>query len=90
MRKWIASAAPDQKPVHLNSHHRALKIASKVYHDDVRYDAEMVRTNTIDTFTKALELNRVDFIKVDTEGAESRVISGGLAYDRALVARPLS
>lgn len=52
---------------------------SKISYDNVRYHAELVRTNTIDALTKALELNRIDFIKVDTEGAESRVISGGLA-----------
>lgn len=52
---------------------------NKTSYDDVGYDAEIVRTNTIDSFIKTSALNRVDFIKVDTEGAESRVISGGLA-----------
>ncbi|WP_336489360.1 FkbM family methyltransferase [Methylobacterium nigriterrae] len=58
---------------------------SKTVYDNVSYQAEAVKTNTIDAFTMALGLDRIDFIKVDTEGAESRVISGGLAtIDRLL------
>ncbi|MGY8685728.1 FkbM family methyltransferase [Bradyrhizobium sp. UFLA05-153] len=52
---------------------------SKIAYDNVRYHAELVRTNTIDALTTILGLNRIDFIKVDTEGAENRAISGGLA-----------
>jgi FkbM family methyltransferase len=51
---------------------------SKISYDNVRYHTEMVRTNTIDVFVRTIGLNRIDLIKVDTEGAESRVISGGL------------
>lgn len=52
---------------------------SKISYDNVCYHTEPVRTNTIDAISKTLELTRIDFIKVDTEGAESRVISGGFA-----------
>jgi hypothetical protein len=38
---------------------------------------EDVTTNTIDSFVTAKKLGRVDFIKVDTEGAEERIIHGG-------------
>jgi FkbM family methyltransferase len=50
---------------------------SKTAYENVSYHAELVRTNTIDALTNILGLTRIDFIKVDTEGAESRVINGG-------------
>lgn len=49
---------------------------SRTSYDNVSYQTEAVMTNTVDAFRKALGLERVDFIKVDTEGAESRVIEG--------------
>jgi 2-O-methyltransferase len=50
---------------------------SKVAYDNVSYHMEAVRTNTIDAFVEAQEISRIDFIKVDTEGAEARVVGGG-------------
>jgi FkbM family methyltransferase len=52
---------------------------SRTAYANVSYHAELVRTNTIDALANSLGLNRIDFIKVDTEGAENRVISGGSA-----------
>jgi FkbM family methyltransferase len=57
----------------------AMLEGNKISYDGVRYHVELVRTNTIDALAKTLELKCIDFIKVDTEGAESRVIRGGLA-----------
>ena len=58
---------------------------SKRSYDNVRYHIETVRTNTIDACATALGISQLDFIKVDTEGAEERVIQGGLkTIDRFL------
>jgi FkbM family methyltransferase len=51
---------------------------SKKSYDNVRYHVETVRTNTIDAFATACEISRLDLIKVDTEGAEERVVQGGM------------
>jgi FkbM family methyltransferase len=51
---------------------------SRRSYDNVSYHAELVRTNTIDDFVEAHKFRRVDFIKVDTEGAEDRVVGGGM------------
>jgi FkbM family methyltransferase len=52
---------------------------SKRSYDNVSYQVEAVRTNTIDAFVAAHKIDRVDFIKVDTEGAEDRVVGGGMS-----------
>jgi len=51
---------------------------SKQAYDNVTYHVETVRTSTIDAFATAYRLDRVDFVKIDTEGAEERVVKGGL------------
>jgi FkbM family methyltransferase len=51
---------------------------SKRPYDNVTYHVETVRTNTIDAFAAARAIDRVDFVKIDTEGAEERVVRGGL------------
>jgi FkbM family methyltransferase len=58
---------------------------SKRVYDNVTYHVETVRTNTLDTFTAAREIKRIDFLKIDTEGAEDRVVSGGMAIITALL-----
>lgn len=57
----------------------ALAVLEKSKHSfkNVDYAIEEVRTNTIDSFAAALALDRLDFLKIDTEGAEARVIRGG-------------
>lgn len=39
-------------------------------------NSERIKIDTIDNFVKANNLNRVDFIKIDVEGYEDRVIEG--------------
>ncbi len=51
---------------------------SKRSHSNVTYNVEQVFTNTIDAFVSAHEIARLDFLKVDTEGAEERVVRGGM------------
>ena len=51
---------------------------SKQSFDNVGYHVETVCTNTIDAFVAAHGISFVDFIKVDTEGAEDRVIKGAM------------
>jgi len=47
-------------------------------YDNVKYLEETVMVNTIDDFMKENNLQKVDFIKIDTEGAELSVLKGGL------------
>lgn len=51
---------------------------SKVPYRGIRYDVEFVTTNTIDAFVATRGIARVDLIKIDTEGAEERVVMGGM------------
>jgi FkbM family methyltransferase len=51
---------------------------SKKSYNNVTYHVETVRTNTIDAVATALGIDRLDLIKIDTEGAEDRVVKGGL------------
>lgn len=46
--------------------------------ENVRYLEETVDSNTIDDFVSENKISHVDFIKIDTEGAEIAVIIGGL------------
>jgi FkbM family methyltransferase len=46
-------------------------------HDDVAVAAtETVRVDTLDNIVKGLQLQRVDFVKIDVEGAELSVVKG--------------
>jgi FkbM family methyltransferase len=45
---------------------------------NVKYCEETVAVNTIDDFVSENKLNNIDFIKIDTEGAEIAVLTGGL------------
>jgi FkbM family methyltransferase len=58
---------------------------SKHAFSNVTYHVETVRTNTLDAFTAARDVKRLDFLKVDTEGAEERVIRGGIGLVSALL-----
>lgn len=51
---------------------------SKKTFDNVKWHVESVRTNTIDAFVSEQGITRLDLIKVDTEGAEDRVVQGGM------------
>lgn len=51
---------------------------SKTVYGNVSYRVGGVQTNTIDAFAEEQGLPHVDFIKVDTEGAEQRVIAGAM------------
>ena len=44
----------------------------------MRYHVETVRTNTVDAFVTAPGIGRLDLVKIDTEGAEDRVVKGGV------------
>jgi len=58
---------------------------SKHTFSNVTYHVETVRTNTLDAFAAARDVKRLDFLKVDTEGAEERVIRGGIGLVSALL-----
>jgi FkbM family methyltransferase len=58
---------------------------SKRDYDNVTYYVESVRTNTLDEFVVGREIKRVDLLKVDTEGAEERVVRGGIGMIDALL-----
>ena len=58
---------------------------SKHAFSNVTYHVETVRTNTLDAFAAARDVKRLDFLKVDTEGAEERVIRGGIGLVSALL-----
>jgi FkbM family methyltransferase len=58
---------------------------SKHAFKNVTYQIETVRTNTLDAFAAAREIKRLDFLKVDTEGAEERVVRGGIRIITALL-----
>ena len=51
---------------------------SKRFYDNVSYHVETVRTNTVDAFVAAHGIDRLDLVKIDTEGAEDRVVKGGV------------
>ena len=51
---------------------------SKRAFSNVTYHVVTVRTSTLDAFVTAQEVGRLDFLKVDTEGAEERVVRGGM------------
>ena len=51
---------------------------SKRCYDNVTYHFQTVQTNTLDAFAAARAIRRIDFLKVDTEGAEERVVRGGM------------
>lgn len=46
--------------------------------ENARYCEETVDSNTIDDFVSENKISHVDFIKIDTEGAEIAVVIGGL------------
>lgn len=56
--------------------------ASKVSLDDSRSNLFAATSETIDHITSALELDRVDFIKLDVEGAELNALKGAEATIR--------
>jgi FkbM family methyltransferase len=56
----------------------AMLEASKKSYANVGYHVGPVRTNTIDAFAASHKIHRIDFIKIDTEGAEQRVVKGGM------------
>jgi FkbM family methyltransferase len=45
---------------------------------NVKYCEETVAVETIDNFVAEKKLSKIDFIKIDTEGAEIAVLNGGL------------
>ena len=47
-------------------------------YEDAKFFEEVVDTTSIDDFVADNNIDRVDFIKIDTEGAELAVIRGGL------------
>jgi FkbM family methyltransferase len=79
------------EPIHIPRFHDyqdgtlAVLERSKRVYSNVTYHVETVRTNTLDAFAAAREIKRVDFLKVDTEGAEDRVVSGGIGIITALL-----
>jgi FkbM family methyltransferase len=79
------------EPIHIPSFHTyqdgtlAVLERSKRSYGNVTYHVEMVRTNTLDAFAVAREIRRIDFLKVDTEGAEDRVVRGGMGIITALL-----
>lgn len=54
-----------------------LKECTKHYYTNVSYKTERVKVNTIDNLFVELCIEKVDLIKVDTEGAEIQVLRGG-------------
>jgi FkbM family methyltransferase len=59
----------------LHSGHNTL--GDFAHEDVVSVRSERVDVDTLDSIAERLELQRVDFIKVDVEGAETRVVKGG-------------
>lgn len=47
-------------------------------YENVKYYEEIVSVNTIDSFVAENNINRIDFIKIDTEGAEIGILKGGI------------
>jgi FkbM family methyltransferase len=45
----------------------------------IKFKTEVIKLTTIDDFVSENQLNRVDFIKSDTEGNECKVLEGGKA-----------
>jgi FkbM family methyltransferase len=62
-------------------------LGSFVYDEVVAADSEMVTVETLDGLIERLALTRVDFVKVDVEGAETSVLRGAGNVLRRL--RPL-
>lgn len=52
-------------------------LGSFVYDEVVAEDSEMVTVETLDGLVERLALSRVDFAKIDVEGAETSVLEGG-------------
>lgn len=51
--------------------------ASLFKENDITYKTENIKLTTIDDFCKKNKINRLDFIKCDTEGNEANVLEGG-------------
>ena len=50
---------------------------SKKNYENVSYKIETAETNTIDNLVERMNLEKIAFIKIDTEGAEMKVLRGG-------------
>ncbi|MBS0221761.1 MAG: FkbM family methyltransferase [Proteobacteria bacterium] len=48
-----------------------------VYDDDTTVACESVTVETLDTLAERLELQRIDVLKIDVEGAELKLLAGG-------------
>lgn len=62
-------------------------LGSFVYDEVVAEDSEFVAVETLDGLVERLRLPRVDFVKIDVEGAEVNVLAGGARVLRE--SRPL-
>lgn len=63
--------------MHVDPHNSAAD--SFVIHREGAKDTEKLALTTIDKLVEELKLDRVDFIKMDIEGAETRALNGGRA-----------
>lgn len=79
------------EPIHIPNfdgyHDGALAVlqGSKRAYGNITYQVETVRTNTLDAFALARDIKRVDLLKVDTEGAEERVVYGAMGIIAAML-----
>ncbi len=72
-------AAPGEARLRLaHGFHSGHNTLGSFAHDDVVADSvEQVQVETLDSIVERLGLSRIDFIKIDVEGAEANVVRGG-------------
>ncbi len=79
---WVVEAALADAPGEAQLHHVALGDDPQAYSllvDESAATSETVRLTTLDVLAAEHALARLDCLKIDVEGAEPRVVSGGRA-----------